>query len=220
MARTKGKESLVPAQKGGRQRNKVVHVFTEGKVTEPEYIHIVRERSPVSGIEVRIANASDRGSRREPLKLVDAAVRLMRDEKREAKRSGLPKKLWPMVWCLFDRDQHEGVESAFKQAREAGVRVAFSHPCFEVWRLLHHKPVVGTFGGVCDLAADRLPFAKQVTDVKQVLPEQIPKQSFGQAKKWALKMNAEHEDHVPYSQRDPYTDVFTFVEEGLGIIAY
>ena len=99
--------------------------------------------------------------------------------------------------------------------------VAFSHPCFEVWRLLHHKPVTGTFGGkLCDEVTDRLPFAKGVANVKVVLPEQLPEGSFAEAKKRALRMNAAHGEHVPLPHRDPYTDVFSFVEGGLGIVSY
>ncbi|MFC9619265.1 RloB family protein [Streptomyces sp. NPDC056930] len=219
MARTRGKDSLGPAKKGGRRR-RVVHVFTEGRVTEPDYINIVRDRAGVAGVEVRIANSSAPGSQRKPIKLVEAAVRLMREETREAKRSGLEKKYWPTVWCMFDRDEHESIDAALKQAREGGVRVAFSHPCFEVWRLLHHKPVTGTFGGVCGQASARLPFAKDAANIKIVLPEQIPAGSYAEARKRAVRMNSVHGDHVPLSLRDPYTNVFDFIEDGMGITSY
>ncbi|MFG2137223.1 RloB family protein [Streptomyces sp. NPDC048650] len=223
MARTRGKDSLGPAKQRGR-RKRVVHVFTEGLVTEPAYIEIIREQGvladPTIAVEVRIANSSAPGSQRKPLKLVEAAVRLMRDELREAKRSKLKKEFLPQVWCLFDRDEHEGIETALKQARDADVDVAFSHPCFEVWRLLHHKTVSGTFGGVCGQATARLPFAKDAVNIKMVLPEQIAKGSYADAKKHALQMNAQHGDHVSLIHRDPYTDVFKFVEDGLGISSY
>ncbi|WP_327168137.1 RloB family protein [Streptomyces subrutilus] len=226
MAYTKGRDSLGPAMARGGKRRRVVHVFTEGKVTEPEYIGIIKDKDratyadPSMTVEIRIANSTAPGSQRKPIKLVEAAVRLMRDETREAKKSGLGKKFWPQVWCLFDRDEHELIETAMKQAREGGVRVAFSHPCFEVWRLLHYKPVTSTFGGACDQTTARLPFAKSAANIKSVLPAQIEPGSFTEAKKRALKMNAAHGDHVSMLHRDPYTDVFTFVEEGLGIASY
>jgi hypothetical protein len=223
MAHSKGLDSLGPAKQRGRRR-RIVHVFTEGKVTEPTYIEIIKGRgtyadSPIA-VEVKIANQKAPGSQRKPLKLVEAAAQLMREEKRAAKRGGLKKEFWPQVWCLFDRDQHEHVETALKEAREADVRVAFSHPCFEVWRVLHHKPVTGTFNGVCGEATARLPYATSAANIKVVLPEQIAHGSFEQAKKRARQMNAAHGDHVPLSNRDPYTDVFTFVEDGLGIVSY
>ncbi|AKH83188.1 hypothetical protein AA958_14170 [Streptomyces sp. CNQ-509] len=223
MARSKGRDSLGPAKQRGR-RHRVVHVFTEGEVTEPHYIDIIKERGTyadsVMPVAVRIANQNAPGSQRKPVKLVEAAVKLMREERRAAKREGLKKEFWPQVWCLFDRDQHEHVETALKEAREADVRVAFSHPCFEIWRVLHHKPVTGTFNGVCGEATARLPYATSAANIKVVLPEQIVHGSFEQAKKRARQMNAAHGDHVPLSNRDPYTDVFTFVEDGLGIVSY
>lgn len=224
MARTRGKDSLGPARRQGGRRRRIVHVFTEGRVTEPTYIEIIRDRGiradPAVVVEVRIANAGAPGSQRKPVKLVGAAARLMREETRAAKRGGLKKEFWPQVWCLFDRDEHDCVDAALKQAGEAGVGVAFSHPCFEVWRLLHHKPVTGTFGGVCGQAAARLPFAASTANIKVVTPAELPEGSFSEARKRALRMNAAHGDHVPKSKRDPYTDVFAFVESGLGIDSY
>jgi hypothetical protein len=224
MARTRGKESLRPVKQQRGRRRRVVHVFTEGSVTEPTYIEIIRSRGaykdPGVSVEVRIANASAPGSQRKPIKLVEAAVSLMREETRAAKRIKLNKDFWPQVWCLFDRDEHESLDTALKEAREGDVRVAFSHPCFEVWRLLHHKPVTVTFGGVCEHAVKQLPFAKDTGNIKVVLPEQIPEGSFAEARKRAERMNAAHGPHVPLPHRDPYTDVFAFVEDGLGIASY
>ncbi|MDT0310309.1 RloB family protein [Streptomyces sp. DSM 44917] len=224
MARTRGKDSLTPATDRSGRRRREVYVFTEGKVTEPDYIAIVRGRAvyadPAVRVDVHIANQRASDSDRQPLKLVEAAASLMEEKTREARRSRLKQAYWPQVWCLFDRDQHESIDTVFGRARRAGVRVAFSHPCFEVWRLLHLKEVTGTFGGVCRTATARLPFARSTANIKSVLPEQIPKGSFGEAKDRARKMNAAHGDHVPMSARDPYTDVYAFVEEGLGIASY
>lgn len=221
---TRGWDSLGPAKPQRGRRRRVVHVFTEGRVTEPQYIEIIRDigtyREPTVKVEVRIANDTAPASQRKPIKLVEAAVRLMRTESRTARRSGLEREYWPQVWCLFDRDEHESVDAALKQAKEGGVSVAFSHPCFEVWRLLHLKPVTGTFGRSCDMVTARLPFMATTPNIKVVERGQIPEGSFKEAKKRALKMNADHAEHVPKSLRDPYTDVFAFVEEGLGITSY
>ncbi|MEU9972555.1 RloB family protein [Streptomyces sp. NPDC051014] len=221
----KGKDSLGPVQRRGR-RKRVVHVFTEGLVTEPSYIDVIKAcgepADPAITVEVRIANSSAPGSQRKPLKLVEAAVDLMSSEQRQARRNGLANEYWPQVWCLFDRDEHEGIETALKQAREGDVNVAFSHPCFEVWRLLHHKAVTGTFGGVCGHVTTRLPFAREPKDganIKLVLPHQVVGR-YPEARKRALRMNAEHGEHVALVNRDPYTSVHEFVEQGLGITSY
>ncbi len=44
--------------------------------------------------------------------------------------------------------------------------------------------------------------------------------SFALAKKRAQEINAQHPAHKAKDLRDPYTDVYEFVEEGLGITAY
>ncbi len=47
-------------------------------------------------------------------------------------------------WLLLDTDHYtqgahlQGFTLALKQAREAGINVALSKPCFEFWLLLHH----------------------------------------------------------------------------------
>jgi hypothetical protein len=51
------------------------------------------------------------------------------------------------VWALFDRDQWDDIPHAFAEARDAGVRVAFSHPAFELWLLLHFRRFAGPQGG-------------------------------------------------------------------------
>lgn len=220
MGRTRGKEELGATSRGGKRKT-VVYVFTEGKETEPSFIDIIWERrrsdGPPPNIDVRIANRKAPGSQRKPLTLVEAAARTMREKTREAKKAKTP---MPEVWVLFDRDQHEHVQKAIDDAEAAGIKVAFSHPCFEVWRLLHHKHVTGTFAGVCGLAEERLPFAKTSANIKVVRPDEIPAGSYTEARDRARKMNAQHHDRVPRSLRDPYTEVPEFIEKGLRITTY
>ncbi|WP_399925557.1 RloB family protein [Streptomyces kanamyceticus] len=226
MARARGNDSLERPARGAGRRRRVVHIFTEGLVTEPSYIDILKEQGvpidPTIKVEMHVANRKAPGSHRKPINLVEEAVRLMREESRKAKRAKLKKEFLPQVWCLFDRDEHEHIETALKEAREGNVRVAFSHPCFEIWRLLHHKPVTGTFGGACGQATQRLPFARTAPDaanIKLVLPHQITGR-YETARDNAKRMNAQHGDHVSLLHRDPYTDMHVFVEEGLGLAAY
>jgi hypothetical protein len=41
------------------------------------------------------------------------------------------------VWCVFDVDQYEDVPAAVTKAGKAGIEVALSNPCFELWLILH-----------------------------------------------------------------------------------
>ncbi|MFH8979595.1 AAA family ATPase [Streptomyces varsoviensis] len=129
--------------------------------------------------------------------------------------------LGTMLLALEDHDNHPGVDTALARAESYNLSVAFSHPCFEIWRVLHLKEASGSFGGVCRVAEQRLPAAwhKVPGGIKALLPDQVKKQ-YEVARGRAVKMNAEHPDHVPRHKRDPYTDVYKFVEEGLGIASY
>lgn len=44
------------------------------------------------------------------------------------------------VWVMFDRDEHPDVESAAVLARKNQIKVAFSHPSFDLWLWLHFAP--------------------------------------------------------------------------------
>jgi hypothetical protein len=61
---------------------------------------------------------------------------------------------------VFDRDQHPNVDALIRQAEDAGVSVAFSHPCFELWLLVHFRqygaPAAGVCGGLVDEVDGRI----------------------------------------------------------------
>ncbi|MEO6195139.1 MAG: RloB family protein [Thermoanaerobaculia bacterium] len=44
-----------------------------------------------------------------------------------------------MVWCVFDVDEHPHLLDARQKARDNGIDLAVSNPCFELWALLHFQ---------------------------------------------------------------------------------
>ncbi len=65
-----------------------------------------------------------------PLTLVEAA--------REAKR--IASSEVDSYWCVFDvesPDTHPYLKEAVIMARDNGIRLAISNPCFEIWLILH-----------------------------------------------------------------------------------
>lgn len=42
------------------------------------------------------------------------------------------------VWCVVDVDEFD-MDPAIRAARQDGVKLAVSNPCFELWLLLHHE---------------------------------------------------------------------------------
>lgn len=218
-----------------------MYVYTEGEVTEPEYIDIIVRggtwAEPGRTVQHHIENPNDEGKHRKPLRMVQDAVGTPRKVEREAKDAGLRRdKDWdrPRVWVLFDRDDHQGIPEALSLAEKEGVRVAYSHPCFELWRLLHHTNYTATFGGVCGDANSRLrsrpgfaaTYGRGVRTVtaqqsKHMREEQVLTPAtddalsrYRTAKKHAQKINDGHSTTRPHSW-DPCTDVWRFVECGL-----
>jgi hypothetical protein len=122
------------------------------------------------------------------------------------------------------------IPGAFALAEEEGVRIAYSHPCFELWRLLHYQNYTATLGGVCQHAADRLrhqpgfaqTYGKKASvgmqTIKMVRWEQLQAR-YDQARTFAEQVSQRHAGADPTSW-DPFTDVWRFVEDGLGIASY
>lgn len=110
-------------------------VVTEGRRTEPEYLALLR-----SFPEVRQRSALEilpcpEGS--QPAKLVEVAISRLAWERARGGEVD-------QVWCVFDveaPDPHPDLLEAYRQAERAGVEVAVSNPCFELWLLLHFEDV-------------------------------------------------------------------------------
>ncbi|MFI5769735.1 RloB family protein [Streptomyces sp. NPDC051658] len=244
MARPRGGDS-VSRKKGGAKgrtnRARQVYIFTEGEVTEPEYIDIIAKKGtlakPGESVEHHFENENAVGKHRKPYAMVKDAVRTLRKVEREAKDAGLKEGDWnyPQVWVLFDRDDHLNIPEAKRLADKEGVRVAYSHPCFELWRLLHYTNYTSSFGGVCTDANSRLrsrpgfaaTYGRQIRTVseqqsKHMREEQVLSkdgQRYKDAKKYAKAINNRVEAVNP-EKWDPYTDVSNFVEEGLLLSGY
>jgi hypothetical protein len=43
------------------------------------------------------------------------------------------------VWAVFDRNDHPNFAQAVNKAEAAGISVAYSNPCFELWVVLHYQ---------------------------------------------------------------------------------
>ena len=74
-----------------------------------------------------------------PKTLVERAVAMKREAALEAKRKKDENLKYDQVWCVFDIDEHPFVPEAKQQARDNGIEVAISNPCFELWALLHFR---------------------------------------------------------------------------------
>lgn len=109
-------------------------IVCEGQVTEPEYFRGFQKACRNPRVEIRIADAHG-----VPKTLVEAAKRYKTEAEEIAKREKDDNLAYDSVWCVFDIDEHPHVPKAKQMARDSGIDVAISSPCFELWLLLHFR---------------------------------------------------------------------------------
>jgi hypothetical protein len=100
-------------------------IVCEGRVTEPEYINLIRINEKINLVRVIIDNQGGT-----PKTLVDRAVAEKRQNKSEFGKED-------EIWCVFDIDEHPLIAEAKQKASSNGIKLAISNPCFEFWLLLH-----------------------------------------------------------------------------------
>jgi hypothetical protein len=198
----------------------VLYLFVEGEVTEATYAerindHLGRERR----FQLSVSKAG--GS---PRDLVDAAIRMRTEELPRARDRSDPSRD-PEVWCLFDRDTHVEVDGGIADAVKNGVRVAFSHPCFELWLLLHFQQFETPLGGRCADLTRKLRGRAGFKRFDKYVGEEQWAALVGHseaARKRALQLVGKcpsggcgPEEHLPHcipTNRDPSTDVWKLLD--------
>jgi hypothetical protein len=116
-----------------RRQNLRFLIVSEGKVTEPEYLNIIKERRRIRSADIEIVPPPPTS----PKEIVAKA----RDLKRQARRDDP----YDAVWCIFDvepqvgQKARPGLADAMQMASANGISVALSNPCFELWILLHSE---------------------------------------------------------------------------------
>lgn len=109
-------------------------VFCEGEKTETDYLKALR-REPaireVASVDILI-DEDTLGS--DPVTLVRAAAKAR--ERAGGKNGEIDE-----VWCIFDAEwpNHPKLKEAVALARDLGIQIAVSNPCFELWLLLHFQ---------------------------------------------------------------------------------
>ncbi|HKC62996.1 MAG TPA: RloB family protein [Pyrinomonadaceae bacterium] len=109
-------------------------VVCEGRITEPQYFDAFRREEENRLVDVRID--SEGGA---PKTLVERAANRKKESEEEARRARDENLKYDEVWCVFDVDEHPRLPDARQQARDNGINLAISNPCFELWLLLHFR---------------------------------------------------------------------------------
>jgi hypothetical protein len=109
-------------------------VLCEGKITEPTYFRAFRHEHKSHLVDVEVVPECG-----VPKSLVELAVEQKKRAEKEARRRGDPYLKYDEVWCVFDTDEHPNLLEAKQQAKDNGLKLAISNPCFELWVLLHFQ---------------------------------------------------------------------------------
>ncbi len=194
-------------------------IVTEGKVTEPTYLNLLRDRLRLASVRIRIAA----GRTSDPKHVIETAVSLREEpicKAREGKASLVEPDEYDQVWAVIDTDvaiRNGSWNEIRLLAEQTNVLLAPSTPCFEFWLILHLCFTTRT--DLFDGAAAKRAFKDQLgldysTNAKmanRAIESIIP--HYASAVRNARKVRAHHQgDEKPWPP-NPSTDVDLLITE-------
>lgn len=158
-----------------RRVRKFILVVCEGEKTERVYLESLRSALEISKTTVEIVGAGA-----EIVGVVSEAIDRGEKRRAEAEQSNrlLP---YDEVWGVVDterRNDNPSWEQGVERARAAGLKLAWSNPCFEFWLLLHFEHNGSSFDGcakVRPLLRKHIPRFKKSVDCFEHLAPHVPK---------------------------------------------
>jgi len=118
-----------------RTANRIFYAVAEGRVTEYDYLTMLQNAYAAScSFRIDMPSPSSRTDDMTPLRIAEHALAVADDDAK--RRHGQ----YEEIWAIFDRDEHIDVLEAFKVVRgHPKIKIAFSHPSFDFWLLLHFR---------------------------------------------------------------------------------
>lgn len=178
----------------------ILRVLSEGKVTEPSYLHewAHRNRQTV-GIKLEDAGMTP-----------DTLVRRAREyvcsqPRRRADRD------FDEIWCVFDTDQHPNLAQAINEAGQSEIEVAVSNPCFELWLVLHAREQTAH---IARHDVQRLASTLGLADGKRIpdTARDALMEGFETARQRARALDERHAGNGSPPRENPSTDVWRLVD--------
>lgn len=113
-------------KEGGRPVN-TVWIFCEGEKTEKYYFQRLKAKQRIS-FNVKVNTSDDKNA----CGVLNYALSYKKNHPRDFLDGDL-------IYCIFDRDSNlnNELQKAQKLAKENGLIIIFSNPCFEYWILTH-----------------------------------------------------------------------------------
>ena len=193
-----------PPRRGGRSRElrRVIRIYSEGSVTEFEYLRHWEKRS-------RRVVLDWAGVGMTPMSLVNSARDDLTRSRRSARRHGTAD--FDEIWCVFDVDAHPHLQQAIVEARQSDISVAVSNPCFELWLVLHCQNQTAHI--------DRRPIQKLASSLGLIQGKKIPESAwpileghYEDAKQRAMHLDSLHKSNGSPPRSNPTTDVWQLVD--------
>lgn len=118
-------------RKTGKNPTNTLWIFCEGEKTEFNYFNKLKVAERISRMNIKV-NSSDKVT--DAIGVVNYAISFLLKNKTDFQKEDL-------IYCVFDRDSNteQNLQKAEKIARENGIQITFSNPCFEYWLLCHFE---------------------------------------------------------------------------------
>lgn len=134
MSNARNRKRKPGRQKPFRDPRPIILVVAEGEKTEKQYLEGFWKACRNPRVSIKVVD--EQGV---PMTLVRTAKQYKNEAEQEATSEKDPNLAFDSVWCVFDIDVHPDVGSAKEMARDNGIDLAISNPCFELWLLLHFR---------------------------------------------------------------------------------
>ncbi|MFF3441049.1 RloB family protein [Streptosporangium sp. NPDC002721] len=134
---------------------RVLYVACEGESTEPDYLDYLNDQFGDGGDRGRQPfriQLVPRRDGRTPSGIVEAVRKVAGEDE---------------AWALFDRDRWNDIPQAVKAAAASRVELAFSHPSFDLWLLLHFQMFGGAQSGSGKVVVEKLRQARGADAFKE-----------------------------------------------------
>ncbi len=184
------------------KQRRIIKVFSEGKVTEPDYLSYWARRTRTSQVVWGRTGV-------EPATLVDLAIADLKANRRAKKRYKSPE--FDEVWCIFDVDERPNIQETINRARRYDINVAVSNPCFELWLVLHREDQ--------PVQAHHRMIQRRACKLGLVEGKSIPKpimahlaSQYGAARDRARKLDRRHNDRGYPEHSNPSTNVWCLID--------
>ena len=142
----------------------------------------------------------------------DALVHRAKEHVKRNRRTKRSEPEFDEIWCIFDIDQHPNISRAIHDARQSGINVALSNPCFELWLVLHRDEQTAYIDGhAIQQRSDEL----GITAKKRILPsaEAILVEAVDTAKQRAIALDRRHAGNGSPPRSNPSTDAWRLVDQ-------